>query len=707
MYLSATNDAYNYRTSRTAKFSLDHSLVPPCQTACPLHMEIREYVDLVAQGRIMEALQVIRDGNPFPSICAYICTHPCEEACRRNQVDKPIAIRALKRFAVEFGGDRRIHAEADTTHSDKVAIVGSGPAGMACAYYLRKLGYPATIFEAHSEVGGMLRVGIPQYRLPREILNTEVQRLTQMGIEIRTNTRVVSLDLLSDMGYKAIFITIGAHQSLRMGMEGEEEPGVIDGATFLREVNLGLKPSLGRSVVVVGGGNVAIDAARTALRLGAQKVTILYRRSRAEMPADPTEIEQALEEGVNILFLVAPVKLKRRNSKLSVTCIKMELGEPDTTGRRQPIPIKGSEFNRQVDVVITAIGQAPQTPSDFHLRIGRGSTIQVDPVTLITNRAGVFAGGDAVTGPATVTQALASGKLAASRIDDYLQHRYPQVDKEARGGLAGDLLPKTIEMVRKIGRLEPPILSPEARTGDFNPVELVYDWSTAVSEARRCLRCGMGAEIISQDKCATCLNCLRVCPYHVPYLDSNGAVQIPVEQCLACGICVAECPAKAIVLRKPYDRRQIAEELDHTLKSAVESKSRPFIVGFCCQYGLFGTGVLASLWREAKAGIWIIPVLCVARVETDHMLRPFEMGADGVFVAGCGEQCARENTASWVRQRIEKVRKTLLQVSLESERIQSFMLGDTNEDTGKDLDKFIAQISALYLASTIKQEGKS
>ena len=707
MYLSATNGAYDYRTSRTAKLSLDHSLVPPCQAACPLHMEIREYVDLVAQGRIMEALQVIRDGNPFPSICAYICTHPCEEACRRNQVDKPIAIRALKRFAVEFGGDRKIYAEADTTHSDKVAIVGSGPAGMACAYYLRRLGYPVTIFEAHSEVGGMLRVGIPQYRLPREILNTEVQRLTQMGVEIRTNTRVVSLDLLSDMGYKAIFITIGAHQSLRMGIEGEEEPAVIDGATFLREVNLGLNPSLGRKVVVIGGGNVAIDAARTALRLGAQKVTILYRRSRSEMPADLTEIEQALEEGVDILFLVAPVKLKRRNSKLSVTCIKMELGEPDTTGRRQPIPIKGSEFNRQVDVVITAIGQAPQTPSDFHLRIGRGSTIQVDPVTLTTNRAGVFAGGDAVTGPATVTEALASGKLAASRIDDYLQHRYPQVDKEARGGLVGDLLPKTVEMIRKIGRLEPPILSPEARTVDFKPVELVYDWSTAVSEARRCLRCGMGAEIISQDKCATCLNCLRVCPYHVPYLDSNGAVQIPIEQCLACGICVAECPAKAIVLRKPYDRRQIAEELDHTLKSAVESKSRPFIVGFCCQYGLFGTGVLASLWREAKAGIWIIPVLCVARVETDHMLRPFEMGADGVFVAGCGEQCARENTASWVSQRVEKVRKTLLQVSLEPERIQSFMLDDANGDTGAELDRFIAQISALYLASTIKQEGKS
>ncbi len=707
MYSSAADDANDYQVSKTMKSSFDHSLIPPCQAACPLRMEIREYVDLAAQGRIMEALQVIRDGNPFPSICAYVCTHPCEEACRRSQVDKPVAVRAMKRFAVEFGGDRMVHAEAETTHSEKVAIVGSGPAGMACAYYLRKLGYPATIFEAHSEVGGMLRVGIPQYRLPRDVLDTEVQRLAQMGVEIRTNTLVVSLDLLFDMGYKAIFITIGAHQSFRINIEGEDSPGVIDGATFLREVNLGLKPSLGERVVVVGGGNVAVDAARTALRLGARKVSILYRRSRAEMPADPAEIEQALEEGVDIIFLAAPVKIKRRNGRLSVTCIKMELGEPDASGRRQPIPIKGSEFNRHVDVLITAIGQAPQMPDDFRLRIGRGSTIQVDPVTLTTNRAGIFAGGDAVTGPATVTEALAAGRLAASRIDDYLQHRYPRTGKEAREILTGDLLPQTIEMIRKISRLEPPVLPPEARAGDFKPVELVYDWATAVNEARRCLRCGMGAEIISQDKCATCLNCLRVCPYRVPHLDVSGAIQIPVEQCLACGICVAECPAKAIVLRKPYDRRQIIEELYHTLRSAAESKSKPFIVGFCCQYGLFGTGALASLWREAKAGIWVVPVLCVARVEADHMLHAFEMGAEGVFIAGCGEQCARENTASWVHQRVQKVKKTLVQIGIEPERVRNFMLSTAIEEPGKELDKFVEQISGLYLASTIMQEVKS
>jgi NADPH-dependent glutamate synthase beta subunit-like oxidoreductase/coenzyme F420-reducing hydrogenase delta subunit len=702
--MSVVNKSYPQKSPGNTP---DHSLVPPCQDACPLHMDIREYVNLVSQGRIMEALQVIRTGNPFPSICAYVCTHPCEEACRRRQVDKPIAIRSLKRFAVEFGGDRMVQTEAETTHEQKVAIVGSGPAGLACAYYLRKLGYPVTILEAHSDLGGMLRVGIPQYRLPREVLDIEVQRLTHMGVEIRTNTRVVSLDLLFELGYKAIFITIGAHQSLRMGIEGEESPGVIDGATFLREVNLGLKPSLGRKVAVVGGGNVAIDAARTAIRLGAKKVNILYRRTRAEMPADSQEIEQALEEGIDIKYLITPTKIERQNKRLSVTCTKMKLGKPDESGRQRPVTIKGSEFNELFDTLITAIGQAPQTPDDFGVRMGRGSTIQVDPSTCTTNRAGVFAGGDAVTGPATVTEALAAGRLAALRIDDYLQHRYPLPVKETKEKLSGDLLPETIEMIRKIERIEPPSLASEVRAKDFETIEQVYSWEQAINEARRCLRCGVGVEILFQDKCATCLTCLRACPYHVPHLDTGGTISIPADQCQACGICVAECPAKAIVLRKPFDRRQVNDELGHTLKSVAESKNKPLIIGFCCQYGLYGTGALANLWRGAKARVSIVPVLCIAKVETSHLISAFETGAEGVFIAGCGEQCARENTTNWVQQRVAKVRKVLEQIGLEPERLQVFALGATTEDPAEELDKFLEQISAIRLASVIMGEVKS
>ncbi|MBM4432982.1 MAG: hydrogenase iron-sulfur subunit [Chloroflexi bacterium] len=311
-----------------------------------------------------------------------------------------------------------------------------------------------------------------------------------------------------------------------------------------------------------------------------------------------------------------------------------------------------------------------------------------------------------MTGPATVVEALAAGRLAASRIDDFLQHRYPTAKKEGRETLQGDLLPETVEMIRKIGRLETPTLPPEARTTGFEAVELVYDWETAVNEARRCLRCGMGAEILFQDKCATCLTCLRVCPYHIPRLDPSGTIRIPVEQCQACSLCVAECPAKTIVLRKPFDRRHVTEELDYVLKSATESKFKPLIIAFCCQYGLFGTGTLASLWRGAKAGIWIIPVLCIAKVEADHLLRAFEMGAEGVFIAGCGEQCARENTAPWVRYRVEKVRKVLAQIGLGPERLQMSVFSPTSGSPTEWLDRFGEQIGGLYLASVMRQEVK-
>ncbi len=704
MDLTSTNsDVVGQVRHSPARSCSDTSMVPPCQVACPLHMDIREYVDLTAQGKIMEALNVIRRDNPFPSICARVCTHPCEDACRRTQVDKPISIRAIKRFAVEFGGDRMFHVESETTQAEKVAIVGSGAAGLACAYYLRKMGYPVTVFEAHSELGGMLRVGIPQYRLPRDVVETEVQRLIQMGVEIRAGTRVVSLDLLFDMGYRAIFLTIGAHQGLKLQIEGEDGPGVVDGATLLREVNLGLKPSLGDKVAVVGGGNVAIDAARTAIRLGSHQVKVLYRRSRTEMPANEEEVTQALEEGVIIDFLVAPTRIRRHNGRLKVVCIRMELGEPDSKGRRQPVPIAGSEFEEDVDTIITAIGQAPQSPGVFGVRLSKGSTIQIDPVTLTTNRSGVFAGGDAVTGPATVVEALAAGRKAARRIDDYLRHRYPLDTADPRPALSGELKPETVEMIKKIGRYDQPTLTAESRATDFRPIELVYDWETAVNEARRCLRCGMGAEIISDSKCATCLTCLRVCPYHVPNVDPTGTVHIPPEQCQACGVCVAECPATAIVLRKPVDRRHVDEELDHLATVVEQPKVRPLVIGFCCQYGLFGTGTLAGLWRGASASISIIPVLCVAKLEVSQLMRAFEIGAEGVFIAGCGDQCARENTDLWVMQRVEKVRRTLKQVNLEPDRLQLFKCNH-GADPEQQLAEFIDRISTLYLTSLVMQE---
>lgn len=705
MYLSATQSSQAEEKKRP---SPDHSLMPPCQAACPLHMEIREYVDLVAQGKIMEALHVIRKDNPFPSICAYVCNHPCEEACRRCQVDSPVSIRALKRFAVEFGGDRVIPAKAETTHDERVAIVGSGPAGLAAAYYLRKLGYPATIFEADAEPGGMLRVGIPGYRLPPEVIDNEVQRLIQMGVEIRLGTRVVSLDLLFGMGYRAVFVATGAHRGRKLNIPGADLADTWTAVSFLRQVKLNQNIDIGERVVVLGGGNVAFDCARTARRLGVREVYVACLEPRDGMLADQLEIEQAEEEGVVIHTSRTFTRVAGDDGRIvGVECQSLRSMEFDSEGKLHLDIIEGSEHTLPADTVIFAIGQSPD-PDLFNgicgIEVSRQGTIIIDQDTLSTHHPGIFAGGDVVTGTASATQALAVGREAAGRIDDYLRHRYPLSSREEKESKLGELLPETIEMIKKIERREPSVLTAGSRVASFAPVENVYNWETAINEARRCLRCGVGAEILFQDKCASCLTCLRVCPYHVPYVDESGTIQIPADQCQACGICVGECPAQAIVLRKPYDRRHITEELDHIAKVAAQPEAKPLIIGFCCQYGLYGTGALAGLWREAGAGIWLVPVLCAAKVEAEQILRAFELGAEGVFVAGCGRQCARENTAFWALQRIEKVRGVLAQMGVEPERLAAFNLLTGDDDPVSALDDFTEKIGGLYFTSVIMQE---
>lgn len=687
---------------KVRKRSLDRTFIPPCQEACPLHQEIREYVDLIAQGRIMEALKVIREGNPFPSICAYICPHKCEEKCRRGKVDSPIAIRALKRFAVEFGGDRMIRLEAQTVYEEKIAIVGSGPAGLSAAYYLRRLGYPVTIFEAYKEAGGMLRLGIPQFRLPKEMLDLEIERLIQMGVEIRTNTPVISLDLLFKTGYKAVFVTVGAQQGRRLGIEGEEMSGVMDGISFLKEVNLGLRPRLKGKVIVVGGGGVAMDCALAAVRLGAEKVEIVCLEKRYEMPAGKEEIAFCEEEGITIHTGFGVKRFKGGAQGVQgvelVRCISVF----DENKRFNPKFDESETAYIDADTVVFAVGQMPRVPEDFRLDTGKAGTIKVDPVTLTTNRDGVFAGGDAVTGPSSVVEALATGRKAAFRIDDYLRHRYPLEEKFERPVLKEEMKEKTVETIRKMMRIEPTHLPREERASKFEPFELVYDWESAMVEAKRCLRCGMGAEIVDQEKCASCLTCLRTCPYGVPFVDETGAVKIPPSDCVACGICVSICPAKVIFLRKPSDRRHIDEELSYLKRTIDKAEKRPLIVGFCCQYGLFGTGSLSYLFKGAQAGIQIVPVLCIGKVEVEHILKAFELMAEGVFISGCGEeQCARENTTFFACKKANRAKKILEEIGLEGERIEVF--NPAEKDLRAAIEGFLKKISTLLLEKCLKE----
>jgi NADPH-dependent glutamate synthase beta subunit-like oxidoreductase len=408
--------------------------IPACQEACPVHIDIRRYVGLVAEGDYTGALAVIRERNPLPAICGRVCNHPCESACNRGWQDEPLSIDALKRFVADYEVALRNEgklvwpAPPRKTRKEKTAIVGAGPAGLTVAHDLALAGFSPTVFEAAPVPGGMLYLGIPEYRLPRDVIRLEVEYIANMGVGFHYETPIgpdLTLDDLRNQGFKAIFLGIGAHKGLKLRVPGEDDyEGVADCIAFLRRVNLGETEKPGEKVIVIGGGNSAIDAARTALRLGCDEVHIVYRRSLKEMPANPWEIEAAQEEGVKISYLAAPTRILGENGRVTgMECVRMQLGKLDASGRRRPVPVEGSEFTIDADVIVPAISQSPDTsflPDDTDLELSRWGSFVVDESNGATNVPGVFSGGDAVTGPSTVIWAIEAGHRAARGIVDYL-----------------------------------------------------------------------------------------------------------------------------------------------------------------------------------------------------------------------------------------------------------------------------------------------
>ncbi|MFC2157584.1 FAD-dependent oxidoreductase, partial [Acidobacteriota bacterium] len=473
-----------------------------CQHTCPISQDVPSYIGLIAQGKFDEAVKVVLKENPLPLICGRVCDAPCEGKCVAGEWDDPIAIRSMKRFLADYEMKHEIDIgeEPKAEKEDRVAIVGSGPGGLTCAYYLAREGYQVTIFESFNKPGGMLYVGIPEFRLPKKILKFEIDRIKKLGVKFKTNTTVgkdISLEKLKE-DYKAVFVATGAHKGLKMKIPGEETAGVLDAVEFLRDFNLGRDVQVGDKVIVVGGGNSAIDAARVAKRLG-KETRIFYRRTKAEMPAIPIEIEEAISEEIDIQYLVTPTKVISKNGKISsIECIKMRLGEMDESGRRRPVPVEGSEFRVDVDSLILAISQEPDVSflgDGNGMKLSRWNTIEVDPDTLATNIEGVFAGGDVVSGPNSVTGAMAHGKTAARMIHKNISGEKLEAEYDVtRPALRVEACELSDEEIRGLKRPEMPLIPSEQRIASFKEVELGFSESAAMTEAKRCLRCDLENE---------------------------------------------------------------------------------------------------------------------------------------------------------------------------------------------------------------------
>jgi NADPH-dependent glutamate synthase beta subunit-like oxidoreductase len=540
----------------------------PCQMTCPAGIDIPTYVTLIGMGKDAEAIDAIRKDCPFPWVCGLVCTRPCELMCVRGRIDASIAIKNLKGFAAERAMSEGTYRNPskESAKGLKVCVIGAGPAGLSAAYYLALKGYGVSVIEQHPVAGGMLLLGIPRYRLPREVIDREVQMLRELGVEFRFNTRFgsdITLDRLKTDGFDAFFFAIGAHLSFQLNIPGEKDfPQVLEAIDFLRRVAMGDRQPPGKKVVVIGGGNVAIDAARTCLRLGCESVLLAYRRTRAEMPADREEIEQAEEEGIRFEFLVVPHEIVGGHERLEgLKCLRAKLVKVEGQDRKFPKVIEDSDFLVEADAVIAAIGQQvdkASLKSVAGVDWTRRKTIQVNTATTETSASGIFAAGDAVTGPATVIEAIGGGKRAAESIHRYLskmpQPKMPPVPSR-RGRIEWLEVPASTKMTLK--RPDMPLLNIDRRRTTFQQVELGYSENMAREEARRCLRC---------DICLRCGKCVEICrdkmgvdALQMGYFDFDHPVatdyRVTEERCILCGACATNCPTGAMKMEDTDDER--------------------------------------------------------------------------------------------------------------------------------------------------------
>ncbi|MCF6149538.1 MAG: FAD-dependent oxidoreductase [Candidatus Kuenenia sp.] len=543
-----------------------------CQFACPVNTPAMNYIERIVYENFDSSLSLNFMANLFPHILGRVCTHPCETACRRGAIDAPIAICSLKRSAADFAVNQFPQKKVAVKKTGKrIAIIGSGPCGLAAAHDLAVKGHDVIIYEALPVAGGMLSVGIPPYRLPRGIIEDSINWIKNFGVEILLSTPIHTPEKFEELlnAFDAVYIASGAHKSSRMDIAGEELEGIMHGVAFMKDTNLGILKSVPKKVVVIGGGFTAIDCARSSLRLGAGEVSIVYRRSREEMPAGEIEVRMAEEEGIEMLYLTTPVRLIGKDGKVThMECVKNKLGEPDEFGRRRPEAIEGSNFTMDVDMVIPAIGQAPDITflsDQFGIKINKWGMPLIDAETGMTSREGVFAGGDCVTGPRNVIEVIADGRKAARSLHTYLTGQkkeeflfYYKQQSPSKRVLDYDATP----------RQEQESLPLDKRGCLEAESELGFSRENALKEANRCLLCHFN--IFIDEKCVLCGGCIDVCPYDCISMVSRENVSVPdsfhdeediseewdaamvidEEKCIRCGLCVKRCPVNAITMKR-------------------------------------------------------------------------------------------------------------------------------------------------------------
>lgn len=577
------------------------------------------------------------ENNPFPGSIGRICVHPCETACRRGQVDEPIAICALKRFADDQAGGAYQPKPPEVTKDKTVAVIGAGPSGLTAAHDLARTGYKTTVFEKHEKAGGMLRYGILNYRLPQRVLDKDIADIAAAGIEIKTGTAIgkdVSFSDINDR-FDAVLIAVGLSTSRGIPLPGSDLEGVHYAVPFLESVNEGRSEELGNDVIVIGGGNVAVDVARSAKRLGCSNVKMVCLESREEMPAHDWEVGDAVSEGVEIHCSFGPHRIMGDNGRVKGLEFKEVDCVFDSEGRFNPTFHHDKKTLIDGDTVIFAIGQAGEL--DFLAGSGvelneRGQLI-FDRLKMTTSLNGVFATGEAALGPGAAIEAIAAGHRAATAIDRYLETG-DIVDVPGREpeGIAA-VPPETKDLIKESKRQMMPVRNPEERLRDFDEIEEGFTVEAAVREAQRCLSCGAGAAA-DPDKCVACLTCVRVCPYEVPVVEGAVAYMDPA-MCQSCGICAAECPAEAITVRLSEDHL-INKRLGDIEKLFSGGKAKKKTVGFICQYGqMWANERLWKIDESDLSGVQLVDVLCLGRLSANQMLAAFEAGADRVFLMPC------------------------------------------------------------------------